>query len=135
MAHTVLGHPQPFFAPIAALAALAVNVGERGQRATGMVVGVGVGVLVAEVALYVAAASPLTVGLVVLTAMLVTRALTSSIIGVVQGGASAVFVLALQGGTPGSERLLDALVGGGAGGEPGPLRPEPSGAARAEPTP
>lgn len=107
--HTVLGHSQPFFAPIAAVAALAVNVGERGQRVIGMLVGV----VVAWVSLSLLGTSLLEVALVIAVAMLVTRALVSGIIGLIQSGASAAIVIATQSTAPASERLLDTMIGGG----------------------
>ena len=48
LAHTVLGHPQPFFAPIAAVVALAAGTGGRGTQAVQMLLGVAVGVVVGE---------------------------------------------------------------------------------------
>jgi uncharacterized membrane protein YgaE (UPF0421/DUF939 family) len=48
LTHTVLGHPQPFFAPIAAVVALAKDVGGRGIQATEMLVGVALGVATGE---------------------------------------------------------------------------------------
>jgi uncharacterized membrane protein YgaE (UPF0421/DUF939 family) len=113
LAYTVLGHPQPFFAPIAAVAALAVNIGERGQRVIGMLVGVVVGVVVAWVGLSLLGTSPLEVALIVAVAMLATRTLVSSIIGLIQSGASAAIVITLHSTTPAGERVFDALIGGG----------------------
>lgn len=113
LAYTVLGHSQPFFAPIAAVAALAINLGERGQRVIGMLVGVVVGVLIARVGLSLLGTSLLEVALVIAVAMLTTRVLTSSIIGLIQSAASAAIVIAMQSTAPAGERVLDALIGGG----------------------
>lgn len=49
LAHMVLGHPQPLFAPIAAVVGLAVNIGGRGRQTIELLVGVGVGVAVGAV--------------------------------------------------------------------------------------
>jgi uncharacterized membrane protein YgaE (UPF0421/DUF939 family) len=46
--HTALGHPQPLFAPIAAVVALAVGAGGRGTQAAQMLAGVAVGVATGE---------------------------------------------------------------------------------------
>src|SRR6185436_16732357 len=54
IAHDVLGHPEPFFAPIAAILALSVSIGQRGRRAVEMMVGVVVGILAADLVIAVA---------------------------------------------------------------------------------
>jgi uncharacterized membrane protein YgaE (UPF0421/DUF939 family) len=48
LAHTALGHSQPFFAPIAAVVALAADVGGRGAQAAQMLADVALGVAVGE---------------------------------------------------------------------------------------
>ncbi len=48
LAYDVLGHPQPFFAPIAAAISLSASVGRRWRNAAQMVLGVTLGIGVAE---------------------------------------------------------------------------------------
>ena len=48
VAADVLGHSQPFFAPVAAIVALGLNWGARFSRVVEIVVGVAIGVLVAD---------------------------------------------------------------------------------------
>src|SRR5215469_5330071 len=49
VAHDLIGHPRPFFAPIAAVVVLNVSVGQRLRRAIELVVGVALGILVGDV--------------------------------------------------------------------------------------
>src|SRR4051794_15746457 len=48
VAHDLLHHPQPFFAPIAAIVALTAAAGQRGRLAVQMMVGVVVGIAIAH---------------------------------------------------------------------------------------
>jgi hypothetical protein len=63
LAHTVLSYPQPFFAPIAAVVALAVGAGGRGTQAVQMLVGVAVGVVGGELLVLVLGTGTLEVAL------------------------------------------------------------------------
>src|SRR4051812_8211806 len=49
LAHDVVGHPRPFFAPVAAIITLGLTVAERGRRAVELVIGVVVGIAVSDV--------------------------------------------------------------------------------------
>src|SRR3954447_18153863 len=46
LARRIPGHPQPFFAPIAAVIALGAERGRRGRQAIDMMVGVTLGILI-----------------------------------------------------------------------------------------
>jgi uncharacterized membrane protein YgaE (UPF0421/DUF939 family) len=113
LAHIVLGHPQPFFAPIAAVVALAAGTGGRGTQAVQMLVGVAVGVVVGELLVLVLGTGTLEVALAAATAMLAMAAASTQPLPLIQAGASAVLVIALQSPETGSERVVDALIGGG----------------------
>jgi uncharacterized membrane protein YgaE (UPF0421/DUF939 family) len=113
LAFRVLGHAQPVFAPTAAVVALAANVGGRGQRVVKMLVGVGIGVAVGELLVLVMGNGPLQVTIAAAISMLAAAALLYSPLPLVQAGASAVLVVALQDPGSGGGRVLDALVGGG----------------------
>jgi uncharacterized membrane protein YgaE (UPF0421/DUF939 family) len=113
LAHTVLGHPQPLFAPIAAVVGLAANIGGRGRQTIELLVGVGVGVAVGAVLVLVLALGAPQLALTVAVAMLAAAALVYSPLPLIQAGASAVLVIVLQSSESGGERVLDALVGGG----------------------
>jgi uncharacterized membrane protein YgaE (UPF0421/DUF939 family) len=117
LTHSVLGHAQPFFAPIAAAVSLSASTVLRSQRAlqliTGVALGIGVGVGVAAVA-----EGPVAIGVAVLIAMSAALAAGGGFFGhglmfVNQTAASAILIIALHRSGSGSERLVDALVGGG----------------------
>src|SRR6185437_8535366 len=117
LTHSVLGHAQPFFAPIAAAVSLSATTVLRSQRAlqliTGVALGIGVGVGVAAVA-----EGPVAIGVAVLIAMSAALAAGGGFFGhglmfVNQTAGSAILIIALHRSGSGSERLVDALVGGG----------------------
>ncbi|MBB4689109.1 FUSC family protein [Amycolatopsis jiangsuensis] len=116
--HDLLGHPQPFFAPIAAAVSLSASDVLRGQRAvqlmTGVALGIGIGTLVEAVA----GTGALAFAVAALVAMYVALAVGGGMFGqglmfVNQTTASAVLILALHKPGSGTERLVDALIGGG----------------------
>ena len=113
LAHTVLGHPQPFFAPIAAIVALAAGIGGRGTQAAQMLAGVAVGVVVGELLVIVLGTGAVQVALAAAAAMLAMATVMTGPLPLIQAGASAILVVALHNPETGTERLLDALVGGG----------------------
>jgi uncharacterized membrane protein YgaE (UPF0421/DUF939 family) len=117
LTHNVLGHAQPFFAPIAAAVSLSASNVLRSQRAlqliTGVALGIGIGVGVAAVA-----EGPVAIGVAVLIAMCAALAVGGGFFGhglmfVNQTAASAILIIALHRSGSGSERLVDALIGGG----------------------
>ena len=112
IAYDVLDHPEPFFAPIAAILALSVSIGQRGRRAVEMMTGVVVGILIADavIALFGNGALELTVA--VGLSMTAAVILGGGMMFVNQAGASAAIVVALGASEAGTERILDAAVGG-----------------------
>jgi|tagenome__1003787_1003787.scaffolds.fasta_scaffold20576512_2 uncharacterized membrane protein YgaE (UPF0421/DUF939 family) len=111
----VLGHGQPFFAPASALIVLGVTQGQRLQRAVEIVVGVAVGVLVAD--LITRALGPQTIwSLMTVTLLTLTTAifLGGGPLLAVQATVSALYVtvVAPPGGGFVPTRFVDALVGG-----------------------
>ena len=112
----LIGNPQPFFAPAAALIVLGQARGQRNRRAIEVVLGVAGGVLVAD--LVVQALGPqstLTIFLVILLVHLVAVSINASTVAVVQGSVSALYLIVIA---PPSHsvipfRFVDALVGGG----------------------
>ena len=113
VAHTMLGRPEPVFAPIAAVVALGANVGGRGRQAFEMLVGVAVGVLVGEFLVLVLGTGAVQVAIVAAVAMLTAAALMYSPLPLIQAGASAVLIVTLHSPESGAGRMLDALIGGG----------------------
>ena len=109
----LLGNPQPFFAPVAAIVTLGVTYGHRGSRAIELALGVAVGILVADGIVLVLGTGALTLGLVVALAVAVAVLLGSGPLIVNQAGISAALVVTLA--PPGDalelDRFFDALVG------------------------
>ena len=118
IAHDALGHAQPFFAPIAAAISLSTNNIRRGRRILQMLVGVMLGIGVGEVVARAAGSSVGAIGLVVLltfaAALLIgAGVLSEGMMFANQGAAAAILIVALHKHGTGPERLVDALVGGG----------------------
>ncbi|MCV7380160.1 hypothetical protein BST11_24075 [Mycobacterium alsense] len=117
LTHDVLGHPQPFFAPIAAAVSLSISNVLRAQRAIQMMIGVtlGIGIGTAVQALIGPGAVPITVA--ALVAACVAVFIGGGFIGqgmmfANQTVISAILVLALTRTDISFERIYDALVGG-----------------------
>lgn len=117
IAHRVLGHPQPFFAPIAAAISLSTSHIQRSRRIAQMVAGVLLGIGVAELLTPLLGISTAALGIIVLVTMIVTIAVGFGFFGdgmmfPNQAAASAVLVVAVHRQGTGPERAIDALVGG-----------------------
>jgi uncharacterized membrane protein YgaE (UPF0421/DUF939 family) len=118
VAHDLLGHAQPFFAPIAAVVALSTNHVQRSRRTVQMMVGVLLGIGVSELLHPLLGSSAVSVGVVVFVTLVLAVAIGIGFVGegmmfFNQAGASAVLVIALHKAGTGAERAVDALVGGG----------------------
>lgn len=118
LAHDVLEHPQPFFAPIAAAVSLSTSNVLRAQRAIQMMVGVtfGIGLGSAVQALLGPGAVPIAIA--ALVALGAAVFIGGGFIGhgmmfANQTAVSAILVLALFHSGLGWERIFDALIGGG----------------------
>ncbi|MEV5821635.1 FUSC family protein [Micromonospora harpali] len=115
LATRLVGHPQPFFAPAAALIVLGQARGQRMRRAVEVVLGVAAGVLVADVV--VQALGPRTswtVFTVILLTIVLAVAVGASSVSVVQAAVSALYLVVVA---PPTEslipfRFVDALIGG-----------------------
>lgn len=119
VAHRLLGHPQPFFAPIAAAIALSTSYFGRSRRAVQMVVGVLLGIAIAELLSAALGTSTIALAATVLLTMVVALIIGGGFVGegmmfVNQAAASAILVVTLRRHGTGAERALDALIGGGA---------------------
>jgi uncharacterized membrane protein YgaE (UPF0421/DUF939 family) len=115
VAHDVIGHRAPFFAPISAVIVLGVAVGQRWRRAFELVFGVALGIGIADVLVFLIGSGPWQVMLVVMLAMATAVFLGggSTVIG--QTASSAVLVATLTPGGIYYARFVDALVGGSVG--------------------
>jgi uncharacterized membrane protein YgaE (UPF0421/DUF939 family) len=112
IARYALGHRQPFFAPIAASISLGATTGRRGRQAVQLVGGVVVGIVIADLVVTLIGTGALQIALVVALAMFAALLFSRSPLLVNQAAASAILVVALHRPGGGSQRLLDALVGG-----------------------
>jgi uncharacterized membrane protein YgaE (UPF0421/DUF939 family) len=117
VAHQVVGHASPFFAPIAAVITLAVSVGQRLRRAFELVVGVALGIGIGDSLVNFIGTGPWQIGVVVGLAIVVAIFLGSGSALVTQAASSAVLVATLTspGGGVNLDRFFDSLVGGGVG--------------------
>lgn len=116
-AHRVLGHSDPFFAPIAATISLGTMPVGRSHRIVQMVLGVLLGIAVGSLLGDLLGLSTPVLGLTVLVTLLVGRALGAGFVGdgmmfVNQAAGSAVIIAILHNGGTGAERAVDAVVGG-----------------------
>ena len=103
----------PFFAPISAVVSLAATRGQRTTRAIELVIGVAVGITVADIIVSALGTSTLVLMLVVALAMGTALLLGGGTLLISQAGVSAIFVTTIEqphGFTP--DRFIDALIGG-----------------------
>ena len=104
----------PFFAPIAAVIALNASGGERGSNALKLLTGVFIGIGAGELALAADVGELVTMSAATLLAMLVAVAINAERIVIGQAAASAILTTIFIGdGSPGIDRLVDALIGAG----------------------
>jgi uncharacterized membrane protein YgaE (UPF0421/DUF939 family) len=109
-----LGHPRPVFAPVVALIGVSATLGQRRRYAVEMVIGVALGIGIAD-ALFVAIGDgPIQIGAIVAGAMAAAIAVGGGAILVSEAAVSALLVVTIQ--PPGSglsgARFLDSLLGG-----------------------
>lgn len=114
VATLVIGHPHPFFAPIAAVICLGVSLGQRLRRVGELVVGVSVGVGVGDALISLIGSGPWQIALVVGLAMSAAVLLDGGSVIALQAGSSAVLVATLLPPSAGGgfDRMIDALTGG-----------------------
>ena len=109
----LLGHQQPFFAPIAAVVTLGLTVGERRRRAVELAIGVAVGIAIADLLVTQIGTGTWQIGVTVALAMFAAILVGGGPLLASQAAASAVLVVALQ--PPESSfdftRAVDGLVG------------------------
>lgn len=112
----VVGHQQPFFAPVAAVISLGTTIGQRTRRAIKTVFGVALGIVIADLLLSVIGTGPVQMAIVVVLAMCMVVFLGGGVLLTNQAARSAILVATLQPPTTAGFspiRAIDALVGGG----------------------
>jgi uncharacterized membrane protein YgaE (UPF0421/DUF939 family) len=112
IARHVIHHHQPFFAPVAAMAALNAALGERGLNALRMLLGVALGIVTAEIAIVLLGGGYATMALATFTAMTAAVAFGGIRIVIAEAAASTILTVALASGEVGIQRLEDAAIGG-----------------------
>ena len=115
IATELVGHQQPFFAPISAVVTLGLTVGERRRRAVELAIGVAVGIAIADLLVAAIGSGTWQIGVTCGLAMLAATLVGGGPLLASQAGASAVLVATLQPpeGSFDFDRALDALVGSG----------------------
>jgi uncharacterized membrane protein YgaE (UPF0421/DUF939 family) len=114
IATEVLGHDQPFFAPVSAIITLGLTISERGRRAVEIAIGVALGIAVGDMLVLAIGVGAAQLALVVMLATALAIFLGSGQMLATQAAVSAALVATLQPPTDGItfERFLDALAGG-----------------------
>ena len=115
LATELVGHDQPFFAPIAAVITLGLTVGQRRRRAVELAIGVGLGIAISDALVAAIGTGTWQIGLTVALAMVAATLVGGGSLLASQAGASAVLVATLQPPEGGFDfgRSLDSLVGAG----------------------
>lgn len=113
VADDVLGHTQPFLAPVAAVLCLGTSYGQRLRRVLEVMIGVAVGVLVADLLVAGIGNGPWQLALIVVLAMSAALVLDGGQLLVNQSAVQAITVsVLLPGAQGGFLRWTDAVIGG-----------------------
>ena len=112
----LLGHERPFVAAIAAVISVGAVAGQTLKRAAEWILGVAVGLTVADLIMIAIGTGPVQTGIIVGLAMFAALLIRSGIMFGTEAGVSAVLVSGLDPTTSGvsPDRFLEALVGGAA---------------------
>src|SRR3954454_2076093 len=113
VAHEIVRHPRPVFAPVLAVVCLGTSYGQRLRRVADVTVGVAVGVFLADVLLLLIGTGAWQISVVVALAMSIALLLNGGPLFVTQAAVQGIVIVTLV-ASPGSAftRWLDAVVGG-----------------------
>ncbi len=114
VARDLIGHPNAFFAPIAATVAIGLAAQQYIRRVGELMLGVAVGIAVADAIISGIGRGTWQLGVVVLVSMSVAVVIGGGALFITQAAVQAILVATLPGGATGS-RFVDALVGGAIG--------------------
>jgi uncharacterized membrane protein YgaE (UPF0421/DUF939 family) len=114
-----IGHETPFFAPIAAIATVAVSLAHRLRRAAELLLGNALGILFADLLIAQIGTGAWQVGLVVALALTAALMVGGGPILIMQSSSAAILIATLTPPTDAEPwntgRFVDALIGGGIG--------------------
>ena len=118
IAHSLVGHVQPFFAPIAATVSMSTSTDLRAQRAVqliaGVLLGIAIGVGMAALLGHGAAAVGVAVFVELCVALAIGRGfIAEGALFFNQAAIAAILILTVHTNAEGTDRLVDALIGGG----------------------
>jgi uncharacterized membrane protein YgaE (UPF0421/DUF939 family) len=118
VAHSLVGHVQPFFAPIAVTVSMSTSTSLRAQRAVQLVAGVLLGIAIGAGVAALLGTGPVALGVAVFVALCAALAIGRGFIaqGALffnQAAVAAILILTVHTNAEGSGRLIDALIGGG----------------------
>jgi uncharacterized membrane protein YgaE (UPF0421/DUF939 family) len=112
LARLIVGQPEPFFAPAAAVISLGLSRGQPRRRAIELSIGVAVGIGIAAALVKLIGVGALQVTVLVALVMSVSLLLNGSQILINQAAVSALLIMTLPGQGAEIDRFLDACVGG-----------------------
>lgn len=113
VAHDLLDHTLPFFAPIAAVLCLGTSYGQRLRRVVEVTLGVAIGVFMADVLVSGIGSGAWQLALIVFLSMSIALFLDAGIMFVSQAAVQSIVVTVLLPGAEGSFlRWTDAVIGG-----------------------
>jgi len=113
VAHDLIGHAQPFFAPVVALVSLGTTYGQRLRRVVEMSVGVAIGIFLGDLYTHLLGRGAWQIAVMVALAMVIALLLDASPLLVNQVAIqSLVVVTVLPGDGAALLRWTDALIGG-----------------------
>jgi uncharacterized membrane protein YgaE (UPF0421/DUF939 family) len=111
-ARLIVGQPEPFFAPAAAVISLGLSRGQPRRRAIELSVGVAVGIGIAAALVKLIGVGAIQVAVLVALVMSVSLLLNGSQVLINQAAVSALLIMTLPGQGAEIDRFLDACVGG-----------------------
>jgi uncharacterized membrane protein YgaE (UPF0421/DUF939 family) len=112
LAKLIVGQPEPFFAPAAAVISLGLSRGQPRRRAVELSIGVAVGIGIAAGLVYVIGVGAVQVAVLVALVMAAALLLGGGQILINQAAVSALLIMTLPGQGAEIDRFLDACVGG-----------------------
>jgi uncharacterized membrane protein YgaE (UPF0421/DUF939 family) len=112
LAKNLLGHPMPFFAPVASIICLGFTFGNRLRRGIEVSIGVAVGIFIGDLFVTYFGSGPWQISVVIVLAMSVATLLGAGQLLIIQSGVQSAIIIGLS-ATPnqGLSRWLDAVIG------------------------